>query len=134
MPALGDEQQPAQGCEVVGQPGDIADAVAFHAALAQRGREHQRGGDPCEAGDADLGEGSGHQKSGENCREVAAAHKRTGPEGSHRAQLAGKASKGKRVEGVRNSGSSKWRLDVILTRAVFEVYKGRWRGARIFNS
>src|ERR1039457_3015970 len=130
MPAVGDEQQPAQGCEVVGQPGDIADAEAFPAALAKGCRKHQRGGDPCEAGDADLGEGSGQQKTGENCREVAAAHKRAGPEGSHRAQLAGKASKRKRLEGVRNSGSSKGRLDVILMCAVFEVYKGRWRGAR----
>src|ERR1019366_8828214 len=100
MPAVGDQEEPAQGGEVIGQAGDIADTEAFRAVLSQGGRKHQPGGDPGEAGDADVGERGGEQNTGEEGREVAAALEWAGPGGSHRAQLAGKTSEGKRLEGA----------------------------------
>src|ERR1035441_7581869 len=100
MPAVGDQEQPAEGREVIGQAGDVADAEAFRTALAQGSREHQPGGDPGEAGDADVGERGGQQSTGEDGREVAAALEWAGPGSSHRTQLAGNATKGKRLEGA----------------------------------
>src|ERR1039457_3190759 len=100
MQAVGDQEQPAQGGEVIGQAGDIADTEAFRAVLSQGCRKHQPGGDPGEAGDADVGERGGQQNTGEEGREVAAALEWAGPGGSHRAQLAGNATKGKRLEGA----------------------------------
>lgn len=123
MPAVGNQEQPVEGREVIGEARDVADAEAFPAVLAQGSREHQRGGDPRQPGDADLGKRGGQQKSCESGREVTAAQDWTGPVVSHPPQLADNASKGKAQERTRNCRSSKGRFASILMCVVLEDHK-----------
>ena len=74
VPAVGNQEQPVKGSEVIGQAGDVADAEAFPATFAKGGGEHQRWGNPRQSGNADFGEGGSQQESCESRRKVTAAH------------------------------------------------------------
>ena len=79
----------------MGQPGDISDPKALCARLAAGCYEHQRRRNPSQAGEADSGEGSGQQQSGEEGKRITALQERIGPEFFQPPQLAAKNCKGK---------------------------------------
>jgi len=61
MPLVGDQQEPIERGQVMGEARNIADAEGFAASFAKSGDEHQGGRDPGQTGDAEFRKGSGQQ-------------------------------------------------------------------------
>ena len=73
MPAIGNQQQPIKGCQIVREAPDVTNAKAFASLRPERGSHHESGRYPRQAGDSDFGKRRGQQEPRNNGEQKTAA-------------------------------------------------------------